>query len=72
MPSKSMTGLGTATGGILGRAADKMLGNDERGARISGGRGPLGDLYLSQLIPAALLVIVGVVTIWSASGRLEK
>lgn len=67
MPSKSMTGLGTATGGILGRAADKMLGNDERGARISGGRGPLGDLYLSQLIPAALLVIVGVVTIWSAS-----
>ena len=29
--------------------------------------GPLSGLYLSQLIPALLLVVIGVITIWSAS-----
>lgn len=36
-------------------------------SRASGAGGPLRDLYLSQLIPALLLVVIGVVTILSAS-----
>lgn len=35
--------------------------------RMGGGRGPLSNVYLSQLIPALLIVIAGVITIWSAS-----
>ena len=67
MAISSMTGLGTASGGLMDRIAGKMSGRAERGAKVRGKTGPLADLYLSQLIPAALLVIVGVVTIWSAS-----
>ncbi len=36
-------------------------------SRVSGKGGRLDHLYLSQLIPALLTVIVGIVTIWSAS-----
>ena len=67
MAMSSMTGLGTASGGLMDRIAGRMTGRAERGAKVRGKTGPLADLYLSQLIPAALLVIVGVVTIWSAS-----
>ena len=35
--------------------------------RVAPSRGPLSNLYLSQLIPALLVVVIGVVTIWSAS-----
>ena len=41
------------------------------GARVGGRRGRLGGLYLSQLIPALLIVLLGVLTIWSASLTLE-
>ncbi|MDM8270921.1 FtsW/RodA/SpoVE family cell cycle protein [Thermophilibacter provencensis] len=36
-------------------------------ARVGGGESPLGNLYLSQLIPALLVVLIGIITIWSAS-----
>ena len=35
--------------------------------RVGRSRGPLDGLYLTQLIPALLIVIIGIVTIWSAS-----
>lgn len=64
----SMTGPGTAASGLLGGMAERVAGKGApSGAKISGKTGPLSNLYLSQLIPAALLVVVGVITIWSAS-----
>lgn len=36
-------------------------------ARRVGARGPLDKLYLLQLIPALLIVLIGIITIWSAS-----
>ena len=36
-------------------------------ARVGGKRGPLDGLYLLQLIPTLLIVLLGVVTIWSVS-----
>ena len=63
--ASEMTGLGTG-GGLITNIAQKVAGGD--GAKkVSGKTGPLSNLYLSQLIPALLLVMVGVVTIWSAS-----
>lgn len=38
-----------------------------RKARVGRSRGPFDALYLSQLIPAMLIVLIGVVTIYSAS-----
>lgn len=40
-------------------------------ARVGGKRGPLDGIYLSQLIPTLLIVIIGVVTIWSCSLALD-
>ena len=59
-----MTGPGTMAGG-LASLARRAVGRG--GARVSGKGGPLEGLYLSQLIPALLIVLVGVITIWSAS-----
>lgn len=44
-------------------------GSARRAAATQASRlaGPLSGLYLSQLIPALLLVVIGVITIWSAS-----
>lgn len=58
MPLEAMRSL--AGGGAPGGA---------RSARnsVGGRRGKLDNLYLSQLIPALLIVIAGVITIWSAS-----
>ena len=58
MPLEAMRSL--AGGGAPGGA---------RNARnsVGGRRGKLDNLYLSQLIPALLIVIAGVITIWSAS-----
>ena len=36
-------------------------------ARVGGKRGPLDGIYLLQLIPTLLIVLLGVVTIWSVS-----
>ena len=40
-------------------------------ARMRARRSPLDGLYLSQLIPAMLVVLLGVLTIWSASLAIE-
>ena len=63
--ANEMTGLGTG-GGFFSGLAQKAAGRDAA-KKVSGKTGPLSNFYLSQLIPAALLVLVGVVTIWSAS-----
>ncbi len=63
--ANDMTGLGTG-GGFLADLAQKV-GGREAAKKVSGKTGPLSNLYLTQLIPALLLVLVGVVTVWSAS-----
>ncbi|WP_322152570.1 FtsW/RodA/SpoVE family cell cycle protein [Paratractidigestivibacter sp.] len=55
-----------AGGGFLAGLAQKVAGR-EASKRVSGKTRPLSNFYLSQLIPAMLLVIIGVVTVWSAS-----
>ena len=60
-----MTGPGTLARGLsfFSRRAE---GRRAR-SRVGGGDSPLGNLYLSQLIPALLVVLIGIITIWSAS-----
>ena len=66
--SHEMSGPGTGGGGVLSALGDKMMGKATGGhAKVSKKRGILDGLYLSQLIPALLLILVGTVTIWSAS-----
>lgn len=65
--SSSMTGLGTGKGFFDGIAARVTGKGAKGGSSVSGKTSPLANLYLSQLIPALLLVLLGVVTIWSAS-----
>lgn len=63
-----MTGPGTGGAGILSSLGDKMMGRGAAShAKVSKKHGFLDGLYLSQLIPALLLMLVGTVTIWSAS-----
>ena len=50
---------------VAGDASVAQAGG--RQARVGRPRGPLDGLYLSQLIPAMLIVIAGVITIYSAS-----
>lgn len=53
---------------LAGPGTKAATARSNRGtSRVSRGRGPLDNLYLSQLIPALLIVIIGVITIWSAS-----
>lgn len=61
MPDVSMIGGGHA----VSKGGARM--GHSRGGRVGGRRGPLEKLYLLQLIPALLVVLVGIVTIWSAS-----
>ncbi|HJA28015.1 MAG TPA: rod shape-determining protein RodA [Candidatus Olsenella pullicola] len=60
-----MTGPGAVARGLsfFSRRAEGRHAH----SRVGGGGSPLGDLYLSQLIPALLVVLVGIITIWSAS-----
>ena len=60
-----MTGPGTASGGLSALTRRSARGGAH--ARSGGRRGPIADLYLSQLIPALLVVLIGIVTILSAS-----
>lgn len=50
---------------VAGEASVAAAGG--RKARVGRSRGPFDALYLSQLIPAMLIVLIGVVTIYSAS-----
>lgn len=63
-----MTGPGTSATGAFASLAERV-GGRRRGAHSGVGRkgGPFDGLCLSQLIPALLVVILGVITIWSAS-----
>ena len=62
------TAGGPALPSIKGRAAGRGSGAH---ARVGAKRGPLDGLYLSQLIPTLLIVLIGVVTMWSASLALD-
>lgn len=55
--------------GLLNSASNHLNRGSSRRATTGSGRlgKTLGGLYLSQLIPALLLVVFGVVAIWSAS-----
>lgn len=55
--------------GLLNSASNHLNRGSSRSASSGAGRvgKTLGALYLSQLIPALLLVVYGVVVIWSAS-----
>ena len=55
--------------GLLNSASNHLNRGSSRRATTGSGRlgKTLGGLYLSQLIPALLLVVYGVVVIWSAS-----
>lgn len=60
---------GVAQGnGVLGSLASRVAGGaGAKHARVGGHGSRFEDVYLTQLIPAALLVLYGVVVIWSAS-----
>ena len=65
--SNDMTGPGTG-GGVLSSLGDRMMGRASGShAKVSKKSGPLDGLFLSQLIPALLLVLAGTITIWTAS-----
>ena len=61
MPDVSMIGGKPSIAPGSGRKVGSRRG------RVGGRRGPLNNLYLLQLIPALLVVLIGIVTIWSAS-----
>ena len=53
---------------MIGGAASVPKGSAHaRRGRVGGGRGPLEKLYLMQLIPALLVILIGILTIYSAS-----
>ena len=62
-----MAGAKDGAGIVASIGAFFTGGSPKSGSHLSGKRNVFSDLYLSQLIPAALLVIVGIVTIYSAS-----
>lgn len=64
--ASEITGPGTSSGALSSIAQRVAGGGGARGG-VTGKRGRLEGLYLMQLIPALLIVIIGVVTIWSAS-----
>lgn len=61
MPDVSMIGGKPSIAAGSGRKVASRRG------RVGGRRGPIDNLYLLQLIPALLVVLTGIVTIWSAS-----
>ena len=62
--SNDMTGPGTGRG-VLSSLGDRMMGRASGShAKVSKKSGPLDGLFLSQLIPALLLVLAGTITIW--------
>jgi len=65
--AREMAGAKDGAGIVASIGAFFTGGSPKSGSHLSGKRNVFSDLYLSQLIPAALLVIVGIVTIYSAS-----
>lgn len=64
--ASEITGPGTQSS-AFSSFAQRVKGGGGARSGVSGKRGRLEGLYLSQLIPALLIVTIGVVTIWSAS-----
>ena len=62
-----MTGLGTASAGPLSSLTQRA-----RGAHVSGRRSPLDGIYLSQLIPTLLILVISVANMWVCSLSLEN
>ena len=66
--AQEMTGLGgRGAGGI----AQRLGGPSAQGSKVGGKRGPLANVYLSQLIPALLIVLIGVINMWFCAQALE-
>ena len=58
--AREMTGPGTSRGGISS-IAQRVAGQPSQSGKVGGKQGPLGRIYLSQLIPALLIVLLGVI-----------
>lgn len=65
-----MTGPGTGRGGGPS-IAQRLGGQPAQGGKVGGRQGPLTRVYLSQLIPALLIVLIGVINMWSCAQALE-
>lgn len=62
-----MTGPGTASAGPLSSLTQRA-----RGEHVSGRRSPLDGIYLSQLIPTLLILVISVANMWVCSLSLEN
>ena len=62
-----MTGPGTSSAGPLSSLTQRA-----RGAHVSGRRSPLDGIYLSQLIPTLLILVISVANMWVCSLSLEN
>ena len=61
-----MTGPGATSTAMLPTLGTRSGGGGAH-SRVGRRKGPLDDIYFSQLIPSLLIVILGIITIWSAS-----
>ena len=64
-----LAGPGTGRGPLS--SLSERLGGGAAHARVGRGKGRLDGVYLMQLIPTLLILLLGVVTMWSASRVLE-
>ena len=64
-----MTGPGTAQGPLAG-IAQRVTGTSSGGSHV-GKKGPLEGVYLTQLIPTLLILILSVITMWSCALALD-
>ena len=67
--AQELTGAGTGRG-ALSSLAQRVSGSPSASSRV-GKRGPLGGLYLTQLIPTLLILILSVVNMWSCAQSLD-
>lgn len=63
--AESLTGVGSTSNALPLISGDSSSRSGKHRAHTR--RGILDDLYLSQLIPTVLIVMIGIITIWSAS-----
>lgn len=61
-----MAGPGATSTGMMPTLGTRSGGGGAH-SRVGRRKGPLDDIYFSQLIPSLLIVILGIITIWSAS-----
>ena len=67
--AQELTGAGTGRG-ALSSLAQRVSGGSSAPSRV-GKRGPLSGLYLTQLIPTLLILILSVVNMWSCAQSLD-